>query len=273
MKPTTPEACATGPGAALARQRLRSGPERDAAAQLPPPMWGLGFVGRVGRLQWLTGVLMLVLVLTVVDVVSLKHPDPSWVHGKRLAAGVAAVLLLRLAALRFHDRDRTGWWSLALLVPGLNLVALFELSVLPGADRTTRHGFAPVGGSFGELSFAAAMLGVFAGLGMLSFHPMHAIDALKSADMRAADQPYGSPRAKQAFEADYRPATHPKAYAATGRGAFGWDASARSTNEAVVRALHACESRRRWAEPACALLDVNDTDPNERAAAARRAAP
>jgi uncharacterized membrane protein YhaH (DUF805 family) len=223
-------------------------------------MWGLGFAGRIGRLQWLTGVLMLLLLLTVVHVVSLEHPDPSWVHGERLAVGVALVLLLRLAALRFHDRDRTGWWCLALLVPGLNLVALFELSLLPGGEHVTRHGFAPVGGSFGELSFAAAMLGVFAGLGTLSFHPTYAIDALQSAEIRRALQPYGSLPAKHAFEEAYRPAPRPKAYAASGRGAFGWSASASTTAEAVARALQACERRRRWGERACALLDINDRD-------------
>lgn len=273
---TSPEACAAASSEAVARTaaqavRRETGPQADrrpraavdrAAASVapPPPLWGLGFVGRIGRLQWLTGVLMLGVALAIVQVVSLKHPDPAWVHGRRLAAGIAVVLLLRLSALRLHDRARSGAWSLALLVPGLNVVAVFELALLRGVDATTPHGYAPNEGSLIEPALAAAVLGLFVGLGVLTFHPTHAIDALKPAQALEALAPYGSNEAKAAFQNGYRRAPQPKAYAASGRGAFGWAASDRSTDEAVVRALQACESRRRWTEPACALLEVNDFD-------------
>jgi hypothetical protein len=203
-----------------------------------------------------------------VQVVSLKHPDPAWVHGRRLAVGIAVVLLLRLATLRLHDRGRSGIWSLALLVPGLNVVALFELALLPGVDATTRDGYAPNDGSLIELALAAAVFGLFVGLGVLTFHPTHAIDALKPTQALEALAPYGSTEAKSAFE-NYRRASRPKAYAASGRGAFGWVASAGTMDEAALRALQACESRRRWTEPACALLDVNDLDATGAAGATR----
>jgi uncharacterized membrane protein YhaH (DUF805 family) len=244
------------------QRRAAASEAADRAAAFvapPPPLWGLGFVGRIGRLEWLTGVLMLGVALAIVQVVSLKHPDPAWVHGRRLAVGIAVVLLLRLSTLRLHDRARSGVWSLALLVPGLNVVALFELALLPGVDATTPHGYAPNEGSLIELTLAAAVLGLFVGLGVLSLHPTHAIDALKPTPALEALAPYGSTDAKSAFE-NYRQATRPKAYAASGRGAFGWVASAGSTHEAATRALQACESRRRWTEPPCALLDVNDLD-------------
>jgi uncharacterized membrane protein YhaH (DUF805 family) len=226
----------------------------------PPPLFGLAFAGRIGRIQWLTGVVMLGVALAIVQVVSLKHPDPAWVHGRRLEVGIACVLLLRLSTLRLHDRARSGVWSLALLVPGLNVVALFELALLRGVDETTPEGHAPNDGSLIELTLSAAVLGLFVGLGVLSFHPTHAIDALKPPQSLEALAPYGSNDAKAAFENDYRSAPQPKAYAASGRGAFGWVASSGSTIEAAGRALHACESRRRWTEPVCALLDVNDSD-------------
>lgn len=243
---------------ALAPQRVGTTRRPTPVLAAPPPLWGLGFNGRIGRIQWLTGVLMLAVALAFVQVVSLKHPDPAWVHGRRMAVGIACILLLRLSALRFHDRLRTGAWSLSLLVPGLNVVALLELALLPGRDETTQHGYRADEGSAAELALATAVLGLFVGLGVLSFHPTHAVDALKSQSMIDALRPYGSNDAKSAFETQYRGAPRPKAYAANGRGAFGWVASDGFSDEAVGRALQACEARRRWAEPACALINVND---------------
>ena len=279
---TSPETCvaASSQGAAPATQTIHRRTDANARPAraptnrttfvAPPPLWGLGFVGRINRMQWLAGVLMLVAALAIVQVVSLKHPDPAWVHGRRFALGIAAVLLLRLSALRLHDRARSGWWSLALLVPGLNVVALFELALLRGVDDITPHGHPPNGSSLIEMALAIVVLGLFVGLGVLSFHPTHAIDALRPAHELAALQPYGSSTAKAAFENGYRNAPHPKAYAASGRGAYGWAASPMSTNEAAVLALQTCESRRRWTDPACALLDVNDAALGERDAGVGR---
>ncbi len=209
---------------------------------------------------------MLATGLAVLHVVALKHPGPLWEHAQRFAVIVAGLLVLRLSVLRFHDRDRHGAWSLALLVPGLNVVALFVLALVPGVDRPTRHGDAAAEGSVGELSFGAAVLLLFAGLGVLSFHPSHAVDALKSAEALRAVAPFGSAQAKAAYEEHYVIGPRPKAYAATSQGTYAWSVAASSTDEAVVQALRACEAQRRWVESKCLLIDVNDLSVFERAA-------
>ena len=59
-------------------------------------------------------------------------------QSKIILAFTTALLLfpaMALNAKRWHDRGRSGWWSLVLLVPLLGaLYTLYELGVLPAAD-------------------------------------------------------------------------------------------------------------------------------------------
>jgi uncharacterized membrane protein YhaH (DUF805 family) len=258
MKPsahtTAASSAAAGPNRAASPRR--SQPNTRAAAAL----WGMGLQGRLGRLDWITALAVLAAVAAIAQVASLHHPHPGWLHAWRFGAGVALLLVLRASALRFHDRGRSGWWSLALLLPGLNLVALIELLLLPGDDAANDFGNVPPPGSVGEFAFACCVSAVFAGLGVLSLHPEHAIEDLRPAADRAALAPYGSHAAKAAFETRYRPAPHPKAYAGSTHGAFGWSAGADSVPDALLQAVAQCESRRRTFEPACVPLDINDQD-------------
>lgn len=238
-----------------------------------PPLWGLAFSGRIGRVQWLTGVVLLIAGLAMIQVIALKHPDPSWIHGWRFALGVAGVMLLRLSSLRLHDRGRSAWWTLALLIPGLNLLALIELLLMPGGERANDHGPVPPQGSIAELAFGGGVLLLFAVLGVFSLHPAHALDTLKSAEELAALAPYGTTEAKKAFLNQYRPAPQAKAFAASMRGAHGWVAQASSVSEATSLALMACNARRRFAEQACVLIDVNDHDVTDQHVSGRSSRP
>jgi len=52
---------------------------------------------------------------------------------------------------RWHDRDKSGWWMLILLIPFLGAFwALIELGFLKGTEGTNRFGLDPLGESGDE---------------------------------------------------------------------------------------------------------------------------
>lgn len=66
--------------------------------------------------------------------------DDAWL--RFLAAGLLLAFCISLAALlavrRLHDVGLSGWWALALLLPGLNLVGYALLLGLPGKPEAKR---------------------------------------------------------------------------------------------------------------------------------------
>lgn len=55
-----------------------------------------------------------------------------------------AVMTYTVAAKRLHDRDRSGWWQLAVFVPVIGWAwLLLELVVLPGSPAANRYGAHP----------------------------------------------------------------------------------------------------------------------------------
>lgn len=59
---------------------------------------------------------------------------------------VAAVSSFAVAAKRFHDRDKSGWWSLIGLVPVLGIVwIVVECGCLKGTSGPNRFGPNPLG--------------------------------------------------------------------------------------------------------------------------------
>ena len=52
-----------------------------------------------------------------------------------------------LAVRRLHDTDRSAWWLLGLLVPGIGTLALFVLAVIGGTVGPNRFGEDPYGES------------------------------------------------------------------------------------------------------------------------------
>ena len=45
-----------------------------------------------------------------------------------------------IAAKRWHDRNKSGWWSLISLIPLVNFWMLIELGFLTGTDSANRFG-------------------------------------------------------------------------------------------------------------------------------------
>lgn len=116
-----------------------------------------GFHGRMRRSRyWAIGVgLAVITVLALVPVaLVLWGPEtadtpPVGPNAFELAWLVAVLLLftwIRLAiqTKRWHDRGRSGWWSLAILVPFIGGVWMFvECGVMDGSPGANKYGPSP----------------------------------------------------------------------------------------------------------------------------------
>lgn len=51
---------------------------------------------------------------------------------------------LAVSAKRWHDRGKSGWWSLVNLIPLGCFYALYELGIMPGAEADNEFGTSPL---------------------------------------------------------------------------------------------------------------------------------
>lgn len=59
---------------------------------------------------------------------------------------ISIYLALALYAKRWHDRDKSGWWSLIVLIPIIGAIwILVELGILEGTRGPNRFGPDPLG--------------------------------------------------------------------------------------------------------------------------------
>jgi uncharacterized membrane protein YhaH (DUF805 family) len=127
-----------------------------------------GFSGRIGRGQWWLAQLAILVVIAggvavIFAVVMSDDPNRESVLGReRLDPYAAQVLLLIVATAipaiwinfaatvkRFHDRDKSGFWSLLLFVPYIGAIwVIVECGFLSGSLDT--NGYGPPGGYGGR---------------------------------------------------------------------------------------------------------------------------
>ena len=101
------------------------------------------FEGRINRSTfWLKGVLPLFAISLVAALI-----DRMIGAGSILAGLVGLVLIipnLAVAAKRWHDRDKSGWWMLIALVPIIGWIwVLVETGFLAGTSGPNRFGADP----------------------------------------------------------------------------------------------------------------------------------
>ena len=116
------------------------------------------FEGRINRAKFWIGSLVLWVLWILVNVVL------STIFGMHYAAGdifpvmgpaawfvwVIIAIALTFASLavwakRWHDRDKSGWWSLIMFVPIVGAIwILVELGCLPGTEGPNRFGPDPL---------------------------------------------------------------------------------------------------------------------------------
>ena len=109
----------------------------------------LNFSGRTSRLGYLTYMLAIVvtaftLMLLISAVASLLDVGPDTAGVPVLLACMPVVYAVFAATVRrLHDLGRSGWFSILLLVPLLNLFLIMFLMLAPGAGEDNAHGPAP----------------------------------------------------------------------------------------------------------------------------------
>jgi uncharacterized membrane protein YhaH (DUF805 family) len=96
----------------------------------------LSWRGRISRkTYWLFGLLPAALFVLHEHVLT----DPSaWLTWLILIAGLVPSFMINIK--RSHDRDRSGWFSLVLLIPIIGIWPLIELGFLEGSEGTNRFG-------------------------------------------------------------------------------------------------------------------------------------
>lgn len=112
--------------------------------ETPPWRLYLSLRGRISRRRfWLHGVLAL-LVVGIVGMALLEiagmHPD----RAERLVNLLIAWPAIAISAKRWHDRDRSAWWVLVVLIPLIGqLWTLIDNGFVPSTKGPNRFGEQP----------------------------------------------------------------------------------------------------------------------------------
>ena len=106
------------------------------------------FSGRISRAEYWKGYLLL-LPLGILNLILLYGIDSDGVNVFSMIIGVVCLWPgLALVVKRWHDRDRSTWWFLTLLIPflgaGFAIWTIIEIWFLKGTDGPNRFGLDPL---------------------------------------------------------------------------------------------------------------------------------
>lgn len=124
----------------------------------------LSFNGRINRAKWWLGILILwvaqmvvMFILSAVFGVSMSASystnDPEAMQAAALTAMIPILIVmlvflypaLALYTKRWHDRNKSGWWTLILFIPIVGAIwMIVELGILKGTDGDNRFGPDPL---------------------------------------------------------------------------------------------------------------------------------
>ena len=123
------------------------------------------FSGRSGRGQWWLGLIVIAVIASILDGIfvgramsSISGIDPqdtaaimAMVQSALLPASIIGLVLLwpglAIYAKRWHDRNKSAWWSLIALIPVIGGIwLLVELGFLKGTAGPNQYGPDPLGG-------------------------------------------------------------------------------------------------------------------------------
>jgi uncharacterized membrane protein YhaH (DUF805 family) len=97
--------------------------------------------GRIARQQWWIGVGLLFLVSLFSTILFGNDGLIAFITGVLM---MIAGIMLHIK--RCHDRGKSGWWCLLLLVPFVGLIwAIIDLGILPGTVGPNEYGPDPLG--------------------------------------------------------------------------------------------------------------------------------
>jgi len=138
-----------------------------------PPFLGMGLQGRMGRITYFNASMLSMLALGAIGI-GAEALAP--LTGSMLAfvpVGLLAFVFLawalRVSALRLHDLNRSGWWTLALLIPCLGSVGSLVMMFWPGAAGDNDYGSPPRQGS-GLMAIGVVVLSIALVIASLDFY-------------------------------------------------------------------------------------------------------
>ncbi len=243
------------------RQRLEGKSSAGEAAEAPS-VWGMGFSGRIGRLNYATAGMVLLVLLCLPLAFLGGRPGAARLVMAMLAWAALVLWSIRLTVLRFHDCNFSGWWALVLPVPILGFLASLVLSFMPGAPDDNDYGEPPRPGSWLGFLLAAGVMVI--GVGMIAAVALPAYQdyarrarAEASAESQAVGVRLPSAAATEAFNGDYQAAPGHKVFAASSSGAWGWKAGESSLESAFKEAIAQCEARREPYSAPCVPINID----------------
>lgn len=151
--------------ARVARQATAAAPAKSAGRMQevdyssfngPPGLLGLGFSGRIGRLDYLSSSFICWSISLLFVTMALKTSSLAVLI---LGLLLTLVYAFRCVVLRLHDTDHTGWFSLLMLIPLVGGVMGLFLLFFGGTDGDNEFGGPPNDG--GGLRLIGALLLTF----------------------------------------------------------------------------------------------------------------
>ncbi len=109
------------------------------------------FEGRINRAKFWAGVGVLfvvgIIAIIIDNVLGITFsPEIPYGYAYALFALASIYFGLALYTKRWHDRDKSGWWTLIVLVPFIGGIWLIvELGILEGTRGANRFGPDPLG--------------------------------------------------------------------------------------------------------------------------------
>ena len=124
------------------------------------------FEGRINRQKWWLGLIVLLIIEWVFYIIvamifgggmmlNVDQQDPEAV-GRAMWTLMVPMIILGLVFLwpslaiytkRWHDRGKSGWWTLIILIPLIGPIwALVELGFLRGTEGSNQYGPDPLAG-------------------------------------------------------------------------------------------------------------------------------
>jgi uncharacterized membrane protein YhaH (DUF805 family) len=107
------------------------------------------FDGRINRAKFWAGIGVLVAAGIVAEIIDVVLGLNTGQYGMGFVTSVVALVsiyfVLAIYAKRWHDRDKSGWWSLIMLVPVIGSIwILVELGMLEGTRGSNQYGPDPL---------------------------------------------------------------------------------------------------------------------------------
>jgi uncharacterized membrane protein YhaH (DUF805 family) len=107
------------------------------------------FEGRIGRQQMWMGIIVLMVVSLIATVLDMLFGTMDQETGIGIISGLVTLISIypavALYAKRWHDRGKSGWWTLIIFVPLIGFIWwLVECGFLRGTEGPNQYGPDPV---------------------------------------------------------------------------------------------------------------------------------